>query len=104
MLPGRVVASLAGASLLLGAAAGVLVAAVTIALAGRDELLVCDVVVAVAISALFGLGALLALSPDVPARLGELLFGDLLGVTARDVIEAAVLAAVVTVALALGHR
>ena len=58
-------------------------AAVAIALAGRDERLGGDVGVAVAIAALFGLGALLALSPDVPARLGELLFGDLLGVTAR---------------------
>jgi ABC-type Mn2+/Zn2+ transport system permease subunit len=104
MLPGLVVASLAGASLVLGATAGVVVAAVAIALAGRDERLGGDVGVAVAISALFGLGALLALSPDVPARLGELLFGDLLGVTAGDVIEAAVLAAVVTVALVLAHR
>jgi ABC-type Mn2+/Zn2+ transport system permease subunit len=104
MLPGLVVASLAGASLLLGAIGGVLVAAVAIALAGRDERLGGDVGVAVAISALFGLGALLALSPDVPARLGELLFGDLLGVTGRDVVEAAILAAGVAVALALAHR
>jgi ABC-type Mn2+/Zn2+ transport system permease subunit len=58
----------------------------------------------VAISALFGVGALLALSPDVPARLGELLFGDLLGVTGRDVAEAAVLAAGVAAALVLAHR
>ena len=104
MLPGLVVASLAGASLVLGATAGVLVAAVAIALAGRDERLGGDVGVAVAISALFGLGALLALSPDVPARLGELLFGDLLGVTAGDVVEAAVLAALVTIALVFAHR
>jgi ABC-type Mn2+/Zn2+ transport system permease subunit len=104
MLPGLVIAALAGAPLLLGATGGVLVAAAAIALAGRDERLGSDVGVAVAISALFGLGALLALSPDVPARLGELLFGDLLGVTGRDVAEAAVLAAGVAVALALAHR
>jgi ABC-type Mn2+/Zn2+ transport system permease subunit len=104
MLPGLVIAALAGAPLLLGAAGGVLVAAVAISLAGRDERLGGDVGVAVAISALFGLGALLALSPDVPARLGELLFGDLLGVTGRDVSEAAVLAAGVAAALALSHR
>ena len=104
MLPGLVVAALIGAPLVLGATGGVIVAAVAIALAGRDERLGGDVGVAVAISVLFGLGALLALSPDVPARLGELLFGDLLGVTGRDVAEAAVLAAVVVVALALSHR
>jgi ABC-type Mn2+/Zn2+ transport system permease subunit len=104
MLPGLVVASLAGASLVLGATAGVLVAAVAIALAGRDERLGGDVGVAVAIAALFGLGALLALSPEVPARLGELLFGDLLGVTGRDLAEAAVLAGGIALALVFGHR
>jgi ABC-type Mn2+/Zn2+ transport system permease subunit len=102
MLPGLVVASLAGVSLLLGAAAGILVAALAIALAQRR--LGGDVGVAVAIASLFGLGALLALSPDVPARLGELLFGDLLGVTGGDLVEAAVLAAAVLVALGLAHR
>jgi ABC-type Mn2+/Zn2+ transport system permease subunit len=104
MLPGLVIAALAGAPLLLGAAGGVIAAAVAIALAGRDERLGGDVGVAVAIAALFGLGALLALSPDVPARLGELLFGDLLGVTGRDLAEAAILAGAVALALALGHR
>jgi ABC-type Mn2+/Zn2+ transport system permease subunit len=102
MLPGLVVASLAGASLLLGAAAGILGAALAIALAQRR--LGGDVGVAVAIASLFGLGALLALSPDVPARLGELLFGDLLGVTGGDLVEAGVLAAAVLVALGLAHR
>ena len=104
MLPGLVLAVLAGAPLLLGAVGGVLAAAVAIGLAGRDERLGGDVGVAVAIAALFGLGALLALSPDVPARLGELLFGDLLGVTGRDLAEAAVLVAGVTVALTLAYR
>jgi ABC-type Mn2+/Zn2+ transport system permease subunit len=104
MLPGLVIAVLAGAPLLLGAAGGVLAAAVAIALVGRDERLGGDVGVAVTIAALFGLGALLALSPEVPARLGELLFGDLLGVGDRDLAEAAVLAAGVALALVLGHR
>jgi ABC-type Mn2+/Zn2+ transport system permease subunit len=104
MLPGLVVASLAGVSLLLGAVAGVLVAAAAIVLAGRDERLGGDVGVAVAIASLFGLGALLALAPEVPARLGELMFGDLLGVTTGDVVEAALLAGAVAVALVLGHR
>ena len=104
MLPGLVIAALAGAPLLLGAAGGVLAAAVAIALAGRDERLGGDVGVAVAIAALFGLGALLALSPDVPARLGELLFGDLLGVTGRDLAEAAILTGAILLALVLGHR
>ena len=105
MLPGLVVAALAGAPLLLGAAGGVLVAAVAIALAGRDERLGGDVGVAVAVSALFGLGALLALSPDVPPRLGELLFGDLLGVDGdRRRRRPPSWPAGSALALALGHR
>jgi ABC-type Mn2+/Zn2+ transport system permease subunit len=104
MLPGLVIAALAGVSLLLGAIGGVLAGAVAIALAGRDERLGGDVGVAVAITALFGLGAVLALSPEVPPRLGELMFGDLLGVTRGDLVEAAALAAAVLAALALAHR
>ena len=104
MLPGLVIAVLAGAPLLLGAAGGVLAAAAAIALASRDERLGGDAGVAVAIATLFGLGAVLALSPDVPARLGELLFGDLLGVTGRDLVEAGILAAAIALALALAHR
>jgi ABC-type Mn2+/Zn2+ transport system permease subunit len=104
MLPGLVVAALAGLPLLLGAAGGVLVGAGAIALAGRDERVGGDVAVAVAVSALFGLGAVLALAPEVPARLGELLFGDLLGVSGRDVVEAAVVAGLAVLALAAGHR
>src|SRR5215218_10583077 len=104
MLPGLVLAALAGAPLVLGAAGGVLLAAGAIALAGRDERLGGDTGVAVAVSALFGLGALLALSPDAPPRLLELLFGDLLGASAADVAVAAGLAAAITAALALAHR
>lgn len=104
MLPGLVVAALVGAPLLLGGAGGVLVAAGAIALAARDERVGADVGVAVAISALFGLGAILALSPEAPPRLQELLFGDLLGVTGRDLGEAAALVAAIAVALAAAHR
>ena len=104
MLPGLVLASLAGAPLLLGAGGGVVVAAVLIALVSRDARLGSEVAVGVTVTAAFGLGAVLALAPDVPARLGELLFGDLLGATTGDVLAAAALAAVVGLALAAGHR
>lgn len=104
MLPGLVVAALVGAPLVVGGAGGVLAAAALIALAGRDQRLGADVGVAVVITALFGLGALLALSPEVPPRLPELLFGDPLGVTWGDVAGAAVLAVAVLTVIALGHR
>jgi ABC-type Mn2+/Zn2+ transport system permease subunit len=104
MLPGLVLASLAGAPLLLGAGGGVAVAALLIALAARDTRLGPEVAVGVTVTTAFGLGAVLALAPSVPARLAELLFGDLLGASTGDLVAAGALAALVAGALALGHR
>ena len=104
MLPGLVVAALTGAPLVLGALAGVLVAAIGIALVAREARLGSDTGVAVVVSALLGLGAMLALSPATPPRLQELLFGDLLGVDATDLLVAGALALGVVGALLAGHR
>jgi ABC-type Mn2+/Zn2+ transport system permease subunit len=104
LLPGLVLAALAGIPLVLGAAGGALVAAGAIALAGRDERIGGDIGVAVAVSALFGLGATLALAPDAPPRLEELLFGDLLGISGADLAAAAGLALAVAAALAIAYR
>ncbi|MDP2711702.1 MAG: metal ABC transporter permease [Solirubrobacteraceae bacterium] len=104
MLPGLVVAALVGAPLLLGATGGVLAAAALIALAARDTRVGAEVAVGVTVTTAFGLGALLALAPDVPARLGELLFGDLLGTNTTDLLVAGGLAGLVALALVAGHR
>jgi ABC-type Mn2+/Zn2+ transport system permease subunit len=104
MLPGLVLASLAGVPLVFGAAGGVLVAAALIALAARDRSVGSEIAVAITVTTAFGLGAVLALAPDVPARLGELLFGDLLGATSTDIAVACGLAALIAAALAFGHR
>jgi ABC-type Mn2+/Zn2+ transport system permease subunit len=104
MLPGLVLASLAGAPLLLGAGAGVLVTAALIAIASRDTRLGSEIAVGVTVTTAFGLGAVLALSPDVPVGLDKLLFGDLLGAGTSDLVAAGALAALVGLALAAGHR
>jgi ABC-type Mn2+/Zn2+ transport system permease subunit len=104
MLPGLVIASLAGVPLVLGAAGGVLVAAALIALAMRVSGLGSQIAVAITVTTAFGLGAVLALGPAVPARMSELLFGDLLGATPDDIAVACGLALLVAIALALGHR
>jgi ABC-type Mn2+/Zn2+ transport system permease subunit len=106
MFPGLVLAALAGAPLLLGGAAGLLVAALAIALAGRlgRERIGHDEAVAVAVTALFGLGALLALSPATPLGVQELLFGDVLGTTRADLLAGAALAALVLLALWIAHQ
>jgi ABC-type Mn2+/Zn2+ transport system permease subunit len=104
MLPGLVLAGLAGASLLLGATGGALVAAAMIALAARDQRIGPDTATAVAVTGLVGLGALLALEPDAPQRLDELLFGDPLGVSDGDLAAAAALLVVGGAALVALHR
>jgi len=104
LLPGLVLAGLAGAPLLLGAAGGAVAAAALIALAARDPRIGPDTGTAVAVTGLVGLGSLLALAPDAPQRLEELLFGDPLGATGADLAAAAILVALGGAALAVLHR
>ena len=103
-LPGLVVASLAGLPLLVGAAGGLGVAAVAIALAARERNVGSDTAIAVVVTTLFGAGVVLALQPEVPARLGETLFGDPLSVSGADLAATAVLAMLVLAALGGFHR
>jgi ABC-type Mn2+/Zn2+ transport system permease subunit len=104
LLPGLVIAALADASLLLGAAGGAIVAAVLLAVAARDDRIGPDTGTAVAVTGLVGLGALLALEPDAPQRLDELLFGDPLAVSDGDLTAAAALLVAGGAALVALHR
>ena len=104
LLPGLVVAAIAGAPILLGAAGGALAAAALLALAARDDRIGPDTGTAVAVTGLVGLGALLALEPAAPPRLEELLFGDPLGVSDGDLAAAATLLAGGGAALFVLHR
>jgi ABC-type Mn2+/Zn2+ transport system permease subunit len=92
-LPGVVLAALAGVPLIVGGVPAVLVAAGAIALASRAPGIEREVGVGVVVTTMFGLGGLLALSPASPPGLGELLFGDILGVTDGDLWTAAALVA-----------
>lgn len=103
LFPGLVVAALIGVPLLLGGGGAIIVAAVAIALAGRIRGLDNDTAVAVVVTTLFGLGALLALSADSPPGIQGLLFGDVLGLSRADVLTTAGLAAVVLGGLFLLH-
>src|SRR3954453_2457283 len=95
MFPGLAVAALVGVPLALGGAGGLVLAGVGIALAGRVRGVGADTAVAVVVTSLFGLGALLALSPDAPPGLQSLLFGDVLGASDADLALAGALAVVV---------
>jgi ABC-type Mn2+/Zn2+ transport system permease subunit len=105
IFPGLVIAALAGIPLLLGATPAILLAALAIALAARAPGTSRDVAVAVAVvvTTMFGLGVLLALSPDSPPGIEGLLFGDILGPSDGDLTAAAVLALAVPLSLWLLH-
>ncbi|HEU4976010.1 MAG TPA: metal ABC transporter permease [Baekduia sp.] len=103
LLPGLVLAALTGLPLVLGGAAGLAVAAVAIAAAARTPAIGRDTAVAVVVTGLLGLGALLALSPDTPAGLSTLLFGDVLAVGDGELAAAAGLAVAVLAALRVLH-
>lgn len=103
LFPGLVVAALVGAPLLVGGAVGIAIAAVAVAAIGRLHGLDRDVGVAVVVTTLFGVGVLLALSPDTPRAIQGLLFGDILALTDGDLLLAAGLAAVTVVALRVMH-
>jgi ABC-type Mn2+/Zn2+ transport system permease subunit len=103
-LPGLVLGSLAGLPSLAGAAGGLAAAAGAIALAGRERLAGADTAVAVVVTSFFGAGVILALDPGLPARLGEVLFGDPLSVSGSEMAATAVVVALVLAALTTLHR
>lgn len=103
LFPGLVAAALLGLPLLLGGATGILAAALAVAVAGRVPSVGRDTAVAVVVTTMLGAGALLALSQDTPPGLGDLLFGDVLGVSDGDLALAGGLALAVIAALRLLH-
>jgi ABC-type Mn2+/Zn2+ transport system permease subunit len=103
LFPGLVLAAIAGLPLLLGATPAIVLAGLAIALVGRVAGVSREVGVAVVVTTMFGLGALLALSPESPPGIESLLFGDILGPSDGDLIAAAALVAAVAVSLPLLH-
>lgn len=104
LFPGLVVAAIAGVPLLLGATPAIVLAALAIALVGRAAGVGRDLAVAIVVTTMFGLGVLLALSPDSPPGVESLLFGDILGPTDADLAAAAVLALLLAAVLPLLHH
>lgn len=103
LFPGLVIAAIAGLPLLLGATPAVILAALAIAVAARLPEVGRDVGIAAVVTTMFGLGVLLALSPDSPPGVEALLFGDILGPSDGDLIAAGALVVLLAVALPLLH-
>ena len=104
LFPGLVLAALAGVPLLVGGIPGITIAAIAIALVGRTPGIGRDAAVSVVVTALFGLGALLALSPASPPGIQTLpLPGDILAPSTTDLILSGVLAGAVVATLLVLH-
>jgi ABC-type Mn2+/Zn2+ transport system permease subunit len=103
MFPGLVGAALLGLPLLLGGAVGIILAALLIAVFSRFGGDAADTAIAVVVSTLFGLGVLMALSPESPPGIQSLLFGDLLGIGDGQLAATAAIAFVVLGILWLFH-
>jgi ABC-type Mn2+/Zn2+ transport system permease subunit len=103
LFPGLVAAALLGLPLVAGAGAGIVVAALAVAVASRISGLGRNVAIAVVVTTLFGLGALLALSPASPPGIQGLLFGDVLATSDGDLALSGTLALVIVAALRLLH-
>jgi ABC-type Mn2+/Zn2+ transport system permease subunit len=103
IFPGLVLAAIAGVPLLLGATPAIVLAALAIALSARIAGVSREAAVAVVVTTMFGLGVLLALSPQSPPGIETLLFGDVFGVNDADLATAAALALLVVAALSLLH-
>ena len=104
MFPGLVGASLLGLPLVAGGAVGAGASAAGIAGLGNQRGLDRDTSVGVVITSAFGLGALLALMPDSPPGIQELLFGDVLAVTRQDLLVTALIALPVLALLWVLHE
>ena len=103
LFPGLVGAALLGLPILLGGAVGIIVAALLIAVVNRFAGDDADTAIAVVVTSLFGLGVLMALSPESPPGVAELLFGDLLGTTSTEILVSAAITIPVLAVLWLLH-
>jgi ABC-type Mn2+/Zn2+ transport system permease subunit len=103
LFPGLVLAAIAGVPLFFGAVPAIVLAALAIALCARVAGIGREAAIALVVTTMFGLGALLALAPSSPPGIESLLFGDVFGISDGDLAAAAAFAAILAVALRLLH-
>jgi len=104
VLPGIVIAYLLGIPYLIGAFATGLLCAVSTGYIAQHRGLKEDTVMGVVFSALFALGVVMFTKVETELHLDHVLFGDILGLTWRDVIGTTLLCAFVTAAIFIKRR
>ena len=104
VLPGIVLAYIAGLPLALGAFAAGMTCAVATGYIKEHSRIKEDTVMGVVFSGMFGLGIVLYTRIETDVHLDHILFGDILGIGWGDVLETGIIAAVVTTAALLRGR
>ena len=104
ILPGLVAAAALGVPLALGAFVAGLGSAIAIGYVKENSRVKEDTVMGIVFSGMFGLGLVLFTRVDTDQHLLHVLFGNLLGVTARDLVETAVVAGGTLLVVVLKRR
>jgi manganese/iron transport system permease protein len=104
VLPGVVLAYIAGIPLAIGAFAAGMMCALATGFLKQNSRVKEDTVMGVVFSGMFGLGIVLYTKIQSDVHLDHILFGDMLGVAWRDIAETAVIAAVTLLALGIWRR
>jgi manganese/iron transport system permease protein len=104
VLPGIVVAFLLGIPLVIGAFAAGLSCALLTGYLKENSRVKEDTVMGIVFSGMFGFGLVLFTKVETEQHLSHILFGDVLGVSIRDLVETAVIAGFTLVVVLLKRR
>jgi manganese/iron transport system permease protein len=104
VLPGIVVAFVLGLPLAVGALAAGLACAVFTGYLKENSRVKEDTVMGIVFSGMFGLGLVLFTKVETDQHLNHILFGNMLGVTARDLVETAIVAGGTLAAVLIKRR
>jgi manganese/iron transport system permease protein len=104
VLPGVVLAYIAGIPLAIGAFAAGMTCAVATGYLKEHSRVKEDTIMGVVFSGMFGLGLVLYTRIQTDVHLDHILFGDMLGIGWGDVLETGIIAAIVTAAALLRGR
>ncbi len=104
VLPGIVVAFMLGIPLAIGAFAAGLSCAVATGYLKENSRIKEDTVMGIVFSGMFGFGLVLFTKVETDQHLNHILFGNMLGVTARDILETALVGGGVLLAVLLKRR
>lgn len=104
VLPGIVLAYIAGLPLAVGAFAAGMTCALATGYLKEHSRIKQDTIMGVVFSGMFGLGIVLYTKVETDVHLDHILFGDMLGVGWPDLVQSGVIAAIVTVSIGLKWR